>query len=339
MTKWLQQREVVVLALLVALIAVIGVINNSFLEPKSLLSMLNTSLILMLLATGEMFVILTRGIDVSVGAMMGLAAVVLGLALNAGMSLWLAIPLTLLVGLALGAINGVGVAVVRIPPIIMTLGALGVYRGAMLILTGGSWIETIPQSIKTLAGMKVFEVSVFAIATLLIILLTTFLLRHIRQARYFYYVGDNEDGAFMLGIPVRPTQTVAYALSGLFAGAAAVIFVGQIGFVPMQTGYGQELNAIAAGVLGGINLSGGVGTPISALIGALFLTVINSALVFLKVPAFWNNAIAGAILLIVVLIDFRVRVAVEARQRQQRAHVRHETSATIQPLLSPEEAS
>ncbi len=338
MTKLLQRRETVVLLLLVALIVVIGLINPSFWEPKSLFSMLNTSLILILLATGEMFVILTRGIDVSVGAMMGLSAVVLGLALNAGVPLGLAIPLTLVVGFLLGAVNGVGVAFVRIPPIIMTLGALGVYRGMMLILTGGSWIETIPQNIKTLAGWKVFEVGAFAIATLLIVLLTTFLLRRIRRARYFYYVGDNEDGAFMLGIPVRPTQAVAYALSGLFAGAAAVIFVGQIGFVPMQTGYGQELNAIAAGVLGGINLSGGVGSPISALIGGIFLTVINSALVFLKVPAFWNNAIAGAILLIVVLVDFRVRVAVETRQRQQRASVRRETNMARQPSITPEES-
>lgn len=323
--------------LLVLLIVVIGLINPSFWDPKSLLSMLNTSLILILLATGEMFVILTRGIDVSVGAMMGLAAVVLGLALNAGVPLWLAIPLALLVGFGLGMINGIGVAFVRVPPIIMTLGALGVYRGMMLILTGGSWIETIPQSIKTLAGAKLAEVSVFAITTLLVVLLTTLLLRRIRQARYFYYVGDNEDGAFMLGIPVHRTQAIAYALSGLFAGMAAVIFVGQIGFVPMQTGYGQELNAIAAGVLGGINLAGGVGTPVSALIGGLFLTVINSALVFLKVPAFWNNAIAGAILLIVVLVDFRVRVAVELRQRQQRANVRREANAAApQSLLSEE---
>lgn len=338
MTKIFQRREGVVFLILVAVIVAIGLANPSFLQASTLLSILNTSLVLMLLATGVMFVILTRGIDVSVGAVMGLSAVVFGLVLNQGASLSLAIPVALVVGFGLGLINGVGVAIVRIPPFIMTLGSLAVYRGMMLILTGGSWIETIPQSIKTLAGAKVLGVNWVAIFTLTLLLVTTILLRRVRWARNFYAVGDNEDGAYMLGIPVRKTQMMAYALSGLFAGIAAVIFVGQIGFVPMQTGQGLELSAIAASVLGGVNLAGGVGAPISALLGALFLTVINSALVFLKVPAFWNDAVAGTILLVVVLIDFRIRVAVETQQRRHRASVRRESTAVMPPAMRLKES-
>ncbi len=333
MTKFFRRREGVVFLILLAVILAIGAANPSFLKAPSLLSILNTSLVLMLLAMGVTFVILTRGIDVSVGATMGLSAVALGLTLNQGLPLPLAIPFTLLVGFGLGLINGIGVAIVRVPPFIMTLGSLAVYRGTMLLLTGGSWIETIPQSIKTMAGWKFLGVNGVAIFTLAVALVTTLLLRRLRWARNFYAVGDNEDGAYMLGIPVRATQMLAYALAGLFAGIAAVIFVGQIGFVPMQTGAGLELSAIAASVLGGVSLAGGVGSPISGVLGALFLTVINSALVYLKVPAFWNDAVAGTILLVVVLIDFRIRVAVEAQQRKHRASVRQESSVVMPPTM------
>jgi len=163
--------------------------------------------------------------------------------------------------------------------------------------------------------------------TLAIAIATTLLMKRIKQARYLYAVGDNEEGAYLAGIPVKTTQFWAYSLAGLFAGIAAVIFVAQIGFVPMQTGAGQELKAIAAVVLGGVNLTGGIGSPISALVGGLFLTTIDSVLIFLKVPAYWNNAIAGAILLIVVLIDFRIRQTLEAGLRLARAQSRADNAA------------
>ena len=320
--RFIQHREVLVLLILAVLVALVGVVNPSFLQAATLLSILNSSLILILVSIGETFVILTRGIDVSVGASMGLSAVILGVSLNAGVPLPASILLALLTGGLAGLLNGVGVAFFKVPPIIMTLGTLGTYRGLMLIITGGSWIETIPQSIKSMAGWKVLGVSVFAWTTFAIVAIVAVLLQRIKQARYFYAVGDNEDGAYLLGVPVRTTLLMAYTLAGLFAGIAAVIFVAQIGFVPMQTGNGLELRAIAASVLGGVNLAGGVGSPVSALVGGFFLTVIDSILVFLKVPAFWNDAIAGVILLIVVLIDYRIRVGIDARQRRERAQVR-----------------
>ncbi|NOZ72305.1 MAG: ATPase [Chloroflexi bacterium] len=332
-----KQREFLVFLLLIALIIIIGIINHNFLKPASLLSILDTSLILILVSIGEMFVILTRGIDVSVGASMGISAVILGLSLNAGIPLPISILFSLITGFLAGSINGIGVAIFKVPPIIMTLGTLGVYRGFMRVLTGGSWIETIPQNIKSMAGWDFLGVSVLAWSTIVITLLTFYILRRLKQARYFYAVGDNEEGAFLLGIPVNTTLFSAYALAGLFAGMAAVIFVARIGFVPMQTGAGLELQAIAASVLGGVNLMGGVGTPISALVGGLFLTVINSVLVYLKVPAFWNNAIAGAILIIVVLIDFHIRRSIEIDQRRARAQVRAERIATAKVQLSGEE--
>ncbi len=332
--RFAKQREILVLLILAVLVVLVGAINPSFLQAATLLSILNSSLILILVSIGETFVILTRGIDVSVGASMGLSAVILGMTLNAGVPLPVAILLAVLTGALAGLVNGVGVAYIKIPPIIMTLGTLGTYRGLMLIITGGSWIETIPQSIKSMAGWKVLGVSAFAWVTFLIVAGVAYLLQRVRQARYFYAVGDNEEGAYLLGVPVKKTLLAAYTLAGLFAGIASVIFVAQIGFVPMQTGNGLELRAIAASVLGGVNLAGGVGSPVSALVGGFFLTVIDSILVFLKVPAFWNDAIAGVILLVVVLIDYRIRISIDAQQRRARAQVRAQKMQAAHAQLS-----
>ncbi len=319
MMKIFRSREFLVLVLLIAMILAVSTVNKAVLYPITLINIVNSSIFLMLIAIGQMFVILTRGIDVSVGATAGLAAVIFGFALNAGIPLPIAMLLTLLTGLAGGMVNAVGVAFIGIPPIIMTLGTLGVYRGFMRVLTGGSWIESIPQSIKSLAVTRYMSlpVMVWAVAALVIVL--AILLARVKAVRNFYAVGDNRDGAYLLGINVKATEFSAYSLAGLFSGAAAIVFTGQIGFVPMQAGSGQELKAIAAVVLGGVSLMGGVGSIWSAVIGVLFLTTVDSMMIFLHVPGSWNNAVAGAVLLAVVISDYAIRRAVRNRQLAARA--------------------
>jgi AI-2 transport system permease protein len=291
--------------------------------------MVDSSLILIVIGMGEMFVLISRGIDVSVGATMGLSAVILGLALNANLPIAVCILLALLTGLAAGMLNGFGVTILNVPPIIMTLGTLGIFRGVMPLLTGGSWIETIPKGYKLIAGMSVSEVSLLSIVVLLLAALLTILLRRIKSARWFFAVGDNEQGAYFMGIPVRRTRFLAYSLAGLFAGLGAIIFVAQIGFIPMATGDGLEMRAIAADVLGGVSLAGGVGSPLAPVVGGLFLTVIDSIIVYLKIPAEWNNAIAGAMLLVVLLVDYRIRLGVDTRQRIARSRGRTAIAATV----------
>ena len=319
MMRILKSREFLVLVLLVAMILAVATVNKAVLRPMTLINIVNSSLFLMLLAIGQMFVILTRGIDVSVGAIAGLSAVIFGFALNAGIPLPLSMVLALATGLVGGMVNGVGVAWVGIPPIIMTLGTLGAYRGLMRVLTGGSWIESIPQNIKSFAVTRYLSVPLMVWAMVVVVILVAILLWKLKPARYFYAVGDNYDGAYLLGINVKMTRFWAFALSGFFAGAAAIVFVGQIGFVPMQTGNGQELKAIAAVVLGGVSLMGGTGSIWSAVIGALFLTAVDSMMIFLKVPGSWNNAVAGFVLLAVVVFDFLIRRAVRNRRLAARA--------------------
>jgi len=314
----LRSREALVTLLLVLLVVVTGLFNPNFFKPDSIVEIFNASLTLVLISLGEMFVILTRGIDVSVGATAGLAAVVLGTTLNLGWPVGAAALAAVAAGTLAGALNAFGVTFLRVPPIIMTLGTLGIYRGLMRIITGGSWIENLPQSIKEPNLWSFLGVPFFVWLTLALLALTAFVTLRVRLARYFYAVGDNEAGAYLLGLPVRWTQFAAYTLAGTFAALAAIVFTSQIGFVSMNAADGFELKAIAANVLGGVSLTGGVGTPVGAAIGALFLTAVHSMLIFLGVPGIWDNAFAGIILLVVVYVDYRVRSALELQRRQAR---------------------
>lgn len=314
----LKRREIVVLLLLAIVVVVVTLINPSFASPVTVSTILTSSLILVLLGVGESFVIITKGIDVSVGAVMGISAVSLGLAANAGAPVPLACAIAVGAGLAAGALSGLGVAVFNVPPIIMTLGVMGALRGLMPVLTGGSWIDAVPQSVKNLASAKLLGIHGIIWVTFLIVVLTAAVLRLSRLARYIYPVGDNEEGAFLLGIPVKRTKFLAYVASGGFAGLAAILFVSQLSFVPMQAGSGQEMRAVASSVLGGVSLAGGVGGPFGPLVGALFLTAIDSILIFLKLPAFWNDAVAGAILLAVVLFDFEIRRMMDVENKKAR---------------------
>lgn len=339
MKRILKSRELLVLTLLVAMILAVSLVSPAVLRPITLINIVNSSLFLMLIAIGQMFVVLTRGIDVSVGATAGLSAVIFGLALNAGAPLPVAMVCALLTGIACGSFNAAGIVFVGIPPIIMTLGTLGAYRGLMRVLTGGSWIESIPQSIKALAVTRYLSVPLMVWAVAVLVVVLAIALYRIRAVRNFYAVGDNREGAYLLGINVRATEFTAYMLSGLFAGAAAIVFTGQIGFVPMQTGSGQELKAIAAVVLGGVSLMGGTGSIWSAVIGALFLTAVDSMMIFLKVPGSWNNAVAGAVLLVVVVSDYLIRRTVRNRQIAMRSAEMHHAEEDHAAALRPREAT
>lgn len=338
MTRIFKSREFLVLLLLVVMILAVSTVNSAVLKPMTLINIANSSLFLMLIALGQMFVILTRGIDVSVGAIAGLSAVIFGFALNAGVPLPIAMLASLLTGLLCGMFNAVGVVIVGIPPIIMTLGTLGVFRGLMRVLTGGSWIESIPRSIKNLAVTRVLHVPLMVWGVAALIILVAVLMYKIRWTRNLYAVGDNLDGAFLLGINTNRTRFVAFSLAGLFSGAAAIVFVGQIGFVPMQTGDGQELKAIAAVVLGGVSLMGGTGSVWSAVIGALFLTSVDSMMIFLRIPGSWNNAVGGAVLLAVVVVDYIIRRTAQRRRLSARSAemMRGDGAGGIAPIAGTE---
>ncbi|MDQ0323204.1 AI-2 transport system permease protein [Pararhizobium capsulatum DSM 1112] len=318
------------LILVVAYVA-IGATAPGYLSGATASTVLSSSLVLMLISLGTMVVILTRNIDVSSGSVLGLSAAVLGLSVNAGVGLPMAIALCLFTGVAAGAFNGLMVAYLGIPSIVATLGTLGLYRGIMLVMTGGRWIEDLPQGLKALAGNLGFGFSALTVVVVVLIVGLWLFLRRTRFGRFFYAVGDNKAAAHHLGVPVRRVQFFAFVATGLCAALAGIVFSAQIGFIPNQAGNGIELKAIAVNVLGGVSLLGGTGSVAGVVAAVIFITSIDSALVFLKIPAYWNDFIAGALLLSVLLLDGRIRQVIHRRIRARRYAV-HDRAAIGQNL-------
>nr|HEK5587702.1 autoinducer 2 ABC transporter permease LsrC [Klebsiella pneumoniae] len=315
MKTLLKNRELSAFFAIVALFVVLVALNPAYFSLQTLAMIFASSQILCLLALGATLVMLTRNIDVSVGSTVGLCAIAVGVALNNGYGLATAIAFALAIGALAGAFNGLLVVGLRIPAIVATLGTLGLYRGVMLLWTGGKWIEGLPDSLKSLSEPLFIGVSPLGWLVLALLLAGGWLLSRTAFGRDFYAVGDNLAAARQLGVAVNRTRMLAFTLNGMLAACAGIVFAAQIGFVPNQTGSGLEMKAIAACVLGGISLLGGTGTLLGAFLGAFFLTQIDTVLVLFRLPAWWNDFIAGLVLLGVLVLDGRLRQALARHQR------------------------
>ena len=315
MKTLLKNRELSAFFAIVALFVVLVALNPAYFSLQTLAMIFASSQILCLLALGATLVMLTRNIDVSVGSTVGLCAIAVGVALNYGYGLATAIAFALAIGALAGAFNGLLVVGLRIPAIVATLGTLGLYRGVMLLWTGGKWIEGLPDSLKSLSEPAFIGVSPLGWLVLALLLAGGWLLSRTDFGRDFYAVGDNLAAARQLGVAVNRTRMLAFTLNGMLAACAGIVFAAQIGFVPNQTGSGLEMKAIAACVLGGISLLGGTGTLLGAFLGAFFLTQIDTVLVLFRLPAWWNDFIAGLVLLGVLVLDGRLRQALARHQR------------------------
>ena len=315
MKTLLKNRELSAFFAIVALFVVLVALNPAYFSLQTLAMIFASSQILCLLALGATLVMLTRNIDVSVGSTVGLCAIAVGVALNNGYGLATAIAFALAIGALAGAFNGLLVVGLRIPAIVATLGTLGLYRGVMLLWTGGKWIEGLPDSLKSLSEPAFIGVSPLGWLVRALLLAGGWLLSRTAFGRDFYAVGDNLAAARQLGVAVNRTRMLAFTLNGMLAACAGIVFAAQIGFVPNQTGSGLEMKAIAACVLGGISLLGGTGTLLGAFLGAFFLTQIDTVLVLFRLPAWWNDFIAGLVLLGVLVLDGRLRQALARHQR------------------------
>ena len=290
MLKFIQNnREITALLAVVLLFVLPGFLDRQYLSVQTLTMVYSSAQILILLAMGATLVMLTRNIDVSVGSITGMCAVLLGMLLNAGYSLPVACVATLLLGLLAGFFNGVLVA----------------------------WLK-IPAELKQLSAPLLFGVSAIGWLTIILVAFMAWLLAKTAFGRSFYATGDNLQGARQLGVRTEAIRIVAFSLNGCMAALAGIVFASQIGFIPNQTGTGLEMKAIAACVLGGISLLGGSGAIIGAVLGAWFLTQIDSVLVLLRIPAWWNDFIAGLVLLAVLVFDGRLRCALERNLRRQK---------------------
>lgn len=307
MKKWLtlfsKRYEVVILALLIIYFLIISTINSSFFTLNTAVRIAYNASQLILVTLGVSIVILTRNIDVSVGSLVGLAATLGGAAINTTMSTPMLLFVTLGTGLLGGLINGIGVAYLGVSSIIMTLGTMAIFRGLLIMYTGGKWIQTIPTFYVQSSRTAILGLPLPIWISVVVLIVLYYVFTKVRFGRLFYAVGNSAEGATLQGMPVRRILVMAYAICGLLAGGAAAIYIGQLGAVPNTVGVGLETQAIAAAVIGGVSLSGGKGTVIGAFIGALLMQTVNYSLVFLKVPGYWNDAISGFMLLAIIVFS------------------------------------
>jgi AI-2 transport system permease protein len=313
----LKIRELSSLSFVVILFLFVGVFNPSFLSRNNILLILNDSVVFTMLAVGTSFVIITGEIDVSIGAVTGLCAALAGSLIRDGMAWTPAIALTLSLGLACGLVNGLGFMFLRIPSIIITLGTSGIIRGIIYVYTGGRWVEDMPTAFKNLSRVSFVGISVFYWIALIAAGAGALIMTRTRQGRYFAAIGDNIACATFLGIPVRFTKMLAFALGSLFAGAGGIMFASRVGFVAPIAGSGYEMRAIAACVLGGVSLSGGVGSLVGASMGAIIIASIRPILVFLNFTAD-DDMITGTILITIIVVDALLQRRTVERARRQR---------------------
>ncbi|MFE9639842.1 ABC transporter permease/substrate-binding protein [Nocardiopsis alba] len=291
------------LTALAVLVVVMSLLSGDFLTAQNLLNVGVQAAVIAVLAFGVTFVIISGGIDLSVGSVAALSATALAfLAAIDGVPIWLAVVLAAATGTACGLVNGALIAYGKLPPFIATLAMLSIGRGLSLVISEGSPIA-LPDPVARLGDSLGGWFPVPVLIMLLMGLVTAVILRRTFTGRAMYAIGGNEEAARLSGIRVERQKLGIYALSGLFAAVAGVILAARLASAQPQAAQGYELDAIAAVVIGGASLAGGVGTALGTLIGALILAVLRNGLNLLSVSAFWQQVVIGVVIALAVLFD------------------------------------
>jgi rhamnose transport system permease protein len=305
-----RQRELSLVAIMFVLGGLVSLMAPQFLSVDNFSQVATLASIIAVAAVGQAIVVITRGIDLSVEAMIGLTAYCVARTLElklldpAG-----AVAMGLLIGLGLGMVNGFIVAVLKVPAIVATLGTLSIFRGIDYVIAGSHQVPLagLPEGFSETARADVLGIPVFVLLTIAVVAVGMILLRYTRFGRQIYAVGSNPEAAAILGIPSRLVVFVAFSLCGLLAGLAGIMWVMQYGTINGTAATGVVLAVVAAVVVGGVNTFGGSGTLAGAAIGALFLGFIANALILVGLSQFWLQAIYGVVILVAVTTDALIR--------------------------------
>lgn len=303
------RREAFLAAIIIGLVLAVGARAPVFLSGESLNGVLTDTAILAMMALAQMVVILTRGIDLSVAANLALSGMVVALLSTVAPDLPIVATLAIATatGAGLGVLNGALVAFVGIPPIVVTLGTLAIYRGLVFVVSGGRWIS----SDKMAAGFLAFPhetllgLSTLVWLAILVALLMALFLGRTRTGRGLYAVGGNPVAARYCGIDLPRQQLLVFTLSGAVAGLCGYLWVARFGIAYTEIALGFELSVIAACVIGGVSIGGGIGSVTGTILGAAFLGVVVNALPVINVSPFWQMAISGAVILAAVVVNAR----------------------------------
>ena len=284
--------------------------TDSFATPKNIYNITRNVTFTAIIALGMTMVIITGGIDLSVGSVLCLCSMVLAVTMHAGFSIYLGITAAVVVALIVGAFNGVLIAYLGFPPFVVTLGMLSIARSLAMVASNNTVVFQFgPDHDKLLAvggGAWVFGIANPVIYTIVLALICGFVLRWTKFGRHLFAIGGNEHAATLTGVPVRPIKVAVYMISALSAGIAGIVETGWLGAVTTNIGSGMELQVIAAAVIGGASLVGGIGTAVGALVGSALIEVIRNSLGLLGINAFWQGTFIGLFIIVAVAFE-RVR--------------------------------
>lgn len=312
------RRESGIAVMIVLFCLAVGAVKPQFLTLDQLRIILLLTPLIMIGAMGQMLVIVARHVDLSIGSMLGFSAMVSGLmyrfdlaTLGFDVPWWTGIPLSIAVGAALGLVNGALITLFRLPAIIVTLGTLSLYRGLTFIISDARQIDRqyIPTELKALSQTSpLFGIPWIIIIAFGVALLTYLFAMHTRVGRQIFALGSNPVAAPLRGIKVNQVTLLVFTIAGALAGLAGILYASRWGFVnPSNTGSGFEFQVIAAVVIGGVSINGGVGTVLGVVLGVLLLGCVAAALPLLGIPGTTQNAIYGGVILVALLIDRTVR--------------------------------
>jgi ribose transport system permease protein len=303
--RLLARQEFWVTFAVIALGVVVAFIAPRFATATNFGNILQNFCYIALMAIGMTPILITGGIDISIGSILGLCGVVLGLLLQAGWPLGVGLAATLVLGAALGALNGVLISYLRLPPFLVTLGMLSVARSVALVVSDGQVVYSFGGSEAALfaIGGKLFGVPVVFYATLLAAALLQVALSMTRWGRYVFAVGGNARAARLTGLSVKPIKVSVYAFGGFMAAATSVFLVGWLGSVTNALGQGDELRVIAGTVIGGASLAGGYGTAYGAVIGSLLIEELRNALLLAGVNPFWQGTFIGSVIVLAIILQ------------------------------------
>lgn len=292
--------------ILIVFTIVLGALNPRFLQVNNITNILNQTSVNALLAAGLTIVILTGGIDISVGSILAFSGATAAILLAKDVNVVLVVVFALFIGVCAGSLNGLFISRWNLQPMIVTLATLSIFRGATYLITNGRPVTVTSDVFNTIGGGRIFGVIPAPVIIIIVVFAAAYyLLTRTPFGRHIYAVGGNEDAALLSGVSVTRTKLLAYVLSGGLAAMAGLIVTSRLASAQPLAGQSYELDAIAAAVIGGTSLRGGQGRILFTVIGALIIGMLNNALNLMNVSSYYQTVVKGVVILAAVLLDAR----------------------------------
>jgi len=298
------RRQLGILVSLVAVFGVFSILAPSYVSQQNIINIVLQASINAIVALGMTVVIITAGIDLSVGSVVALTSVCAGLAMVHGVHILLALVLALVLGALCGTLNGLLISTLRLQPFLVTLGTMSLVRGVALIVSNGVPIYGLPREFKAAIGLaSIATIPVPVLIMVAFAVLVFILLRYTMFGEYVFAMGGNEEATRLSGVPVNRYKVLTYGFSGLASAIGAIILMGRLGAAEAVSGTGYELDAIAAAAIGGASLAGGRGSVLGTILGAIILSALRNGLTLMNVASFFQMVATGAIIILAIIVD------------------------------------